>query len=238
MRRAHGLLAAVALLASGPALAQSGFVPILAAPASAPPAMQPVTSHRVALTGSMGSRQALLVIDGAAPRVLSVGESWRGVRLLSVSSSEAVVEVDGERHTLRVGAAAVSLGGAPSPGTGRVIKLSSDARGHFLANGQINGRGVSFLVDTGATLVAIGQDEADRLGLPYRNGQRVGLTTANGVATGWRVSLSSVRLGDVDVYGVDAVVQPQPMPFVLLGNSFLTRFSLKLENDILTLERR
>jgi aspartyl protease family protein len=238
MRRAHGLLAAAALLASGPALAQSGFVPVLAAPASAPPATQPVTSHRVALTGSMGSRQALLVIDRAAPRVLSVGESWRGVRLLSVSSSEAVVEVDGERHTLRVGAAAVSLGGAPSPGGGRVIKLSGDTNGHFMANGQINGKSVTLLVDTGASLVSMGQPDADRLGIAYRDAPRVGLRTANGDVQAFRVMLNSVRVADVDVYNVEAVIQPQPMPFVLLGNSFLKRFSLKLENDVLTLERR
>lgn len=234
MRSVPGLMMFAALACAG-AAAQRPAPPPVGASA---PALQAVMSHRVALTGSMGNRQALLVIDGGAPRVLGVGEAWRGVRLVSVGGSEAVVEVDRERYTLRVGAAAVSLGGAASPGSGRVVKLNSDASGHFLANGQINGRGVSFLVDTGATLVAIGQDEADRLGLPYRTGQRVGLTTANGVATGWRVSLSTVRLGDVDVYNVDAVVQPQPMPFILLGNSFLTRFQMRRENDTLTLERR
>ncbi|HSV69692.1 MAG TPA: retropepsin-like aspartic protease [Methylibium sp.] len=213
------------LVAAGAALAQGA------------PADPAAGARRVAFSGSIGERQALLVIDGG-PRSLAVGETWRGVRLLSLAGGDAVVEVDGQRRTLRLGGAAVNLGGVASPGSGRVVKLSSDANGHFLANGQINGLGVSFLVDTGATLVAIGRDEADRLGLDYKSGRRVGLTTANGTAIGYRVSLSSVRLGDVDIYNVEAVIQPQPMPFILLGNSFLTRFQMRRENDVLTLERR
>ena len=193
--------------------------------------------RRVAMAGSMG-RQALLSIDGAPPRVMAVGSAAGGVKLLSVTETSAVVEVDGRRQTLRLGEAAVNFGGAASAGNGSEIKLSGDARGHFLANGQINGRGVSLLVDTGATFVSMGQDEAERIGLNYKTGQRIGLRTANGDTVGYRVMLSSVRLGDVDVFNVEAVVQPQPMPFVLLGNSFLTRFQMKRENDTLVLQRR
>ena len=52
------------------------------------------------------------------------------------------------------------------------------------------------------------------------------------------MKLASVRIGDVEVYDVDAVVSPQPMPYVLLGNSFLTRFQMKRDNDQMVLERR
>lgn len=54
----------------------------------------------------------------------------------------------------------------------------------------------------------------------------------------WRVTLKSLRIQDVEVYGVEAVVVPSGMPHVLLGNSFLTRFQMKRENDMLTLTRR
>lgn len=226
-----GLLASVAT-------GQTNFVPILRAPAaSAPSAAVPVTSLRVAFAGSMGQK-ALLVIDGGAPRALAVGELWRGVKLLSLTGTEAVIELDDQRSVLRLGAAAVDLGRDASPGTGRVIQLSGDARGHFLANGQINGRGVSFLIDTGATLVSISQAEADRLGLAYKEAPRVALSTANGTVSGYRISLGVVRLGDVDAFSVQAVVQPEAMPHILLGNSFLTRFQMKRENDTLTLEKR
>lgn len=206
---------------------------ILAAVGAA--AQQP--SRRVALSGSMGSR-ALLVIDGDAPRAVAVGSTVQGVKLLSVNEAQAVVEIDGRRQTLRLGEAAVNLGGAASAGSGTQITLSSDANGHFQAQGQINGRGVLFLVDTGATMVSMGQDEAERLSLAYKNGERIGLRTANGNTVGYRISLNTVRVGDVEVHNVAAVVQPQPMPFILLGNSFLTRFQMKRENDTLLLQRR
>lgn len=193
--------------------------------------------RRVALAGAMGN-QALISIDGGAPRVLAVGASVNGVKLVSMSGQDAVVEIDGQRQTLRLGASAVNVGGVPSPGSGSTVVLSGDANGHFMANGQINGRSVSFLVDTGATTVAMGRDEAERIGLKYEEGRRVQLQTANGVAIGHIVTLNAVRLGDVEVYNVSAVVQPSPMPFVLLGNSFLTRFQMRRDNDTLTLVKR
>ena len=194
-------------------------------------------SRSVALTGQMG-RQALMSIDGAPPRVMAVGASVGGVKLVSLGDNSAVVEVDGVRRTLRLGESAVNVGGAPSAGNGSEIKLSVDARGHFGANGQINGRGVNFMVDTGATMIALSKSEADRIGLNYKNGQPIGISTANGNTVGYRVMLNTVRIGDVEVYNVEAVVQPAPMPFVLLGNSYLGRFQMKRENDTMTLQRR
>jgi aspartyl protease family protein len=52
------------------------------------------------------------------------------------------------------------------------------------------------------------------------------------------MKLDSVRIGDVEVFGVDAIVTPQPMPFVLLGNSFLTEFQMTRTNDQMVLEKR
>ena len=104
--------------------------------------------------------------------------------------------------------------------------------------GQINGRAVQFMVDTGATSIAMGVPDAERAGIHYKNGMPVQMTTANGMAPGFRIKLNSVRVGDVEVYDVDAVVIPQSMPFVLLGNSFLSRFQMKRDNTLMTLEKR
>jgi aspartyl protease family protein len=93
------------------------------------------------------------------------------------------------------------------------------------------------MVDTGASSVALGISDAQRLGLDYLNGTPVRMSTANGVAQGWRVVLSSVRVGDVELFGVEAVVGPN-MPFALLGNSFLSRFSMNKNADVMVLERR
>lgn len=194
-------------------------------------------AQQVALSGLSGNR-ALLVIDGGAPRFLSPGQSVGDVRLLSASGDSAVIEVKGQRQTLRVGDAPVSLGAAPATQGSASVVLTADGQGHFTPTGQINGRSVQFLVDTGATQVVMAEAEAKRIGLNYQAGQRLRVTTANGAVTGYGVRLDSVRVGDATVYSVPAVVLPQPMPFVLLGNSFLSRFQMKRQNDQLTLERR
>lgn len=194
-------------------------------------------AQQVALSGLSGNR-ALLVIDGAAPRFLSPGQSQGPVRLISAGGDTAVIEVQGKRQTLRVGDAPVSLGAAPATQGSANVVLTVDGRGHFLPAGQINGRSVQFLVDTGATQVVMAEAEAKRIGLNYESGQRLRVSTANGAVAGYGLQLDSVRVGEAIVYGVPAVVLPQPMPYVLLGNSFLSRFQMKRQNDQLTLERR
>ena len=64
------------------------------------------------------------------------------------------------------------------------------------------------------------------------------MNTANGQALGYLLTLNTVRIGDVEVQNVEAIVSPQSMPFVLLGNSFLTRFSMRRDSDQMVLERR
>jgi aspartyl protease family protein len=194
------------------------------------------TAQTVSMAGSLGSR-ALLVIDGK-PRQLAVGSAVDGVKLVSVTSNDAVVEVKGQRVVLQLGGSPANLGGAASAGTGDKIVLTSVSGGHFVTSGTINGGSVRFLVDTGATSVAISQFDADRLGINYKAGPVGYSSTANGVVPAYRVSLSSVQIGDVQVYNVEATVIPSTMPFVLLGNSYLDRFQLRRENDRLTLEKK
>lgn len=190
----------------------------------------------VALSGVMGQR-ALLVIDGQT-QVLGRGEAARGVRVLEVSGEQVRIERDGQSFVLRVGAAPVSLGAAPVAGAGRSIVMTMGTGGHFYANGSINGRPVRFMVDTGATTVAMGAAEAQRIGIDYERGERGLAQTAGGTVPMWRVSLSAVRIGDVEVNNVEASIVPAPMPYVLLGNSFLSRFQMRREADVMRLERR
>lgn len=196
-------------------------------------------AQAVSLQGTMGSR-ALLIIDGGAPRAMLAGESHVGVRLLSTTGGQAVVEVGGQRLTLRLGDAPARVGGGAErqDGGGTRIVIPAGSNGHFTTTGSVNGRSVVFMVDTGASVVALGQTEADRLGLDYRSGRTVQVGTANGTSTGWLLRLNTVRIGDAEAFGVDAVVTPQPMPYVLLGNSFLSRFQMKRDNDLMVLERR
>jgi aspartyl protease family protein len=192
---------------------------------------------RVQLAGVMGGK-ALLMIDGQT-QMLAVGASARGVRLQSLQGDSAVVVVGGDAVTLRVGASPVAAGGArPAGGGRREIVLAAGPGGHFMAGGAINGRSVTFMVDTGATVIALSAAEAARLRLDLSNGQR-GLThTANGTVPVVAVTLSTVRVGEVEVANVPAVVTPVAMPYVLLGNSFLNRFQMRRDNDVMRLELR
>jgi aspartyl protease family protein len=195
-------------------------------------------AQSVALQGMLGSK-ALLIVNGSAPKTVAPGETHQGVKVVSTSGDQAVVEMGGKRHTLRVGEAPASVGGkgGGQAGGSRIV-LTAGSGGHFMAQGAINGRAVHFMVDTGASMIGLGASEAERLGLNYKAGERGMISTANGAAQAWKMKLGSVRVGDVEVFDVDAVVSPQPMPYILLGNSFLTRFQMKRENDQMVLERR
>lgn len=196
-------------------------------------------AQSVAMSGGMGSK-ALLVVNGGAPKALAAGDVHRGVKVISVSSEQTVVEIEGKRHAVRLGGAPVSLGGGGggSSGGGSQIVLTAGTGGHFVTQGSINGRTVEFLVDTGATNVAMGQDVARRLGIDFEKGELGRSSTANGVVMTYRVRLAKVRIQDVEVYDVEASVLPGSMSSVLLGNSFLTRFQMKRENEQLTLSKR
>ena len=195
----------------------------------------PAQAQNVALAGILGGK-ALLVVGGSAPRGVAAGESHMGVQVISVGRDEAVVDSASGRRTLHLGEAPVSVGSNGS--SGQRVVLKADARGHFINSGLINGRVMQYMVDTGASTVAIGRPEAQRMGLKFEDGQPVRMNTANGVAQGWRMRLDSVRVGDVELRGVDAIVTPEPMPYVLLGNSFLRAFEMSRNGDEMVLHKR
>jgi aspartyl protease family protein len=195
------------------------------------------SAQSVALQGMLGNR-ALLIVDGSAPRTVAPGDSHMGVKVVSTAGDQAVVEIGGKRHTLRVGDAPASVGARGGGAGGQRIVLTAGGGGHFMAQGSINGKAAYFMVDTGASTIGMGSTDAERLGLDYKSGAPVRMGTANGVALGWRISLSSVRIGDVEVRDVDAIVGQQPMPYILLGNSFLNRFQMRRDNEQMVLERR
>ena len=181
--------------------------------------------------------KAVVSINGGAPRTLSLGQKTaEGVTLLATERESATLEVDGQRKTLRIGQAYTAAGGGAS--VAQSITLAADTRGHFLVDGQINGSSVRFLVDTGATMIALSAADADRLGIDYRKGQPGMTSTANGAAPTYRIKLDSVRVGNITVNNVDAAVLGAPMPMVLLGMSFLNRMEMKRDGQTMVLTKR
>ena len=191
-------------------------------------------AQSVALAGILGGK-ALLVVDGSAPCSVASGGFHMGVRVVSVGRDGVVLEVAGAQRAIQLGESPVSIGGSAA---GQRIVLKADARGHFINSGFINGRVMQYMVDTGATTVAIGRPDAQRMGLKFEQGQPVMMNTANGTAQGWRMRLESVRVGDVELRSVDAIVTAEAMPYVLLGNSFLREFHMNRSGDEMVLQRR
>jgi len=194
-------------------------------------------AQTVSMAGSIGDSKALLMINGA-PHTLAVGSTVKGVTLKRVMPGQAEVEIGGKLLTVAIGGAPASVGsGVASGATGREILIAAGPGGHFVTSGQINGKPVQFMVDTGATVIAMGRHEAERLGIDWKKGQPGMGQTAAGTVIAYGVSLTSVRIGDVEVFGVNAMVLPAEMPFILLGNSFLSRFSMRRDSNVMKLEK-
>ena len=203
----------------------------------------------VLLAGAMASANAvdiglaglfpgkvLLTINGGQPRIVSVGtKTEEGITVVSVQGDTATVEVDGKKRVLRVGQNVASQ--PTGQGSPKVV-LTADATGHFLTTGNINGATVRFLVDTGASLVSIGASEAKRIGIDPSKGQQIMVSTANGQAQAMQVKVDTVRIGEIVMHNVDAIVQQTEMPVVLLGMSFLNRMEMVRDGDTMTLKKR
>jgi len=179
--------------------------------------------------------KAVVQIDGGALQTLSIGQKTaEGVVLVSVERDGATFDIDGQRMTLGLGHARMKASTSST-----AVRVMADERGQFVVNGQVNGIAIRFTVDTGATLVALPASEARRLGLDYRKGQPVLMNTANGSAGGYRIQLDTVRVGEVTLNSVDAVVmEGDGLPVALLGMSFLRRMDIQREGEIMTLTKR
>jgi aspartyl protease family protein len=179
--------------------------------------------------------KALVVINGAAPRTLSVGQSSpEGVKLIATDSKSATLEFEGKKQVLEIGEHFATS----APGSIPTVTLSADTRGHFMVQGRVNNGGLRMLVDTGATLVAIPARDATRLGIDYRKGEAGSVQTAAGPTPAYRVRLDSVTVGDITINQVDGVVLESGLEFALLGMSFLNRTEMKREGQTMTLTRR
>lgn len=183
------------------------------------------------------SGKAVLMIDGKM-HVLAVGEtSPEGVSVISASSREAVLEIDGQRKSYQLGNT-IHTNFAKAEYVRE--QIFADSMGMYLTHGSINGRQVKFLIDTGATIVAMSSQKAKQLGIPYRlEGQPSKVSTASGVAEGWSIILKSVKVGQIKQKNVSAMVVEGNHPReILLGMTFLGNLKVIKETGKLVLEEK
>jgi aspartyl protease family protein len=189
----------------------------------------------VALIGVIGDKAAVLAIDGGEPKTVKVGQKWNGVSVISVEKDRTTVEIDGKTRVLQQGQ---HYRGTVAASDHQSATLAANTAGHFLGEGSINGVPVRFLVDTGASAIALSGAEAQRMGLDYRKGRRGAVQTANGVAVAYYIRLDTVKVGAIELSGVDAMVIEQGLNVALLGMSFLNRVEMRRDGETMTLTRR
>ncbi|MHB1370930.1 MAG: retropepsin-like aspartic protease family protein [Pseudomonadaceae bacterium] len=181
---------------------------------------------------------AVLNVDGQR-KLVRVGQTGPGgVEVVSADSRGAVLRVGGVERSYGLSREYSGAGYAAPEKT--QLSVAKGVGGHYWIAGSINSQPVQFLVDTGATSVAINENQARRLGIDYRAaGQPLLVNTASGTAKAWRVRLSSVKVGAIDVLGVEAVVLEGESPSeALLGMSFLGRVSWREDQGVLRLESK
>lgn len=146
------------------------------------------------------------------------------------------MEVDGQRRILRLSR---QVGGTYHKPAMAEVRIPSGRGGHYFTPGRINGRNVDFIVDTGATSVAMSLPAAKHLGIDAGAGKKIWVSTANGMVKGYTVMLDSVSVGNVKLHQVEAIITDGNYPStILLGNSFLSRVDMDRDQGVLVLKAR
>ena len=183
------------------------------------------------------SERAVVVIDGRQ-HILRVGQTTpEGVKLIAADSESALFEIDGEELVAKLDGRVTARKRTAQT---REFQISRNMAGMYTTVGSINGRTVSFLVDTGATRVAINAAEARRLSIDYKVvGKPMSVTTASGVERAWGINLNIVKVGELELRNVGAVVLEGDQPAtVLLGMSYLGRLEMTNTGRLMTLRKK
>lgn len=193
----------------------------------------------VALIGQIGGRAAVLSVNGGEPKTVKLNQTWNGITVLGLEQDRATLEIDGRRRVLHQSqhygsAQAVA---APAAALGETAAALGDD-GHFHAQGSVNDKPMRFMIDTGASTVALPASDAKRLGIDYRRSARAVASTANGTVNVYRITLDRVKVGTIDLRSVDAVVVEEGLDVPLLGMSFLNRVDMKQAGSTMTFTRR
>jgi aspartyl protease family protein len=179
---------------------------------------------------------ALLKIDGNEHLLKAGKKSPEGVLLISATTREAVVEINGQRKNLGL---TQSISGIYEQPEYREYTVPMNVRGQYVTTASINGQIIEVQVDTGANVVALSRRHAERLGIQYRRGVRSRVSTASGVADSWQITLNSVDVGGIKVPNVPASVVDADYPvMVLLGMTYLEHVEIRKQGDSLYLKQR
>ena len=211
-------------LRAGVSLVVLSLVCLLTGFAAASPSLE--------VTGLFKDRAVIKV--AGQDRILKVGDvSPDGVKLISADARQAVVEFQGKRHTLSL---SNRVAGSFQAAEKQRVSIPPDELGQYRVRGTINGQYVNLLVDTGASVVALSSNEAQRLGIDFRRGQKGEVVTAQGSAESHMVILDEVSVAGITAHNVQAAVITGMYPVdILLGMTFLRQVSIEENAGLMTL---
>lgn len=179
--------------------------------------------------------KVLLQIDGHN-KVLRVGESYDGIEVISADSKKCTIMKDKKAYQLTLGTDVGVQFKAPEDA---IVHIRKDDKGMYRVDGKINNQSVRFLVDTGATQLAMNSTQAKSLNLKLSEDKKVQVDTASGKAFAYQVTLRTVKVGEITVFDVPALVVEGDAPYeVLLGMSFLKRVEMDDKNSVLELKKK
>lgn len=182
--------------------------------------------------------KALVTINGSTPQTLSVGQTKNGVKLIAADSQQATLLIEGKTKVLGMGQG-VSTGGGAESTQNQPVNLYADSSGHFFGNATVNGANLRYVVDTGATAVALNSADAKRANINYLNGEKTVASTASGKVVAYRVTLNTLKIGSITLNNVDAAVIEGSFPeVVLLGMTALNRLEMKRDSTTMTLTKK
>ena len=192
-------------------------------------------AHAVVPVEIVGLFKDMAVIRaGGGEKLLKVGDTTaQGVTLISANSREAVVAWQGTQHTLGL---SKQVAGQYEEAQVSEVSIPADDLGQYRIRGAINGHYVDFLVDTGASVVALSSEKAAMLGINYKQGQLGSVQTAQGTAESYFMSLQKVTVAGITAHNVQAAIIIGRFPVdILLGMSFLKQVSIRESGGVMTL---
>ncbi len=195
----------------------------------------PSMATDIRIVGLFNDR-ALLEVNGKQ-HLLRVGQtSPEGIKLVSSNSKQAVIEANGKRDKLGL---SQHIAASFSKAEGAEVNLSRGPHGHYFGHGAINGYPVKFMVDTGATSIAMNLGDAKRLGVKIDRKNRAVASTAGGLVDTYSVVFNKVSIGGITRYKIKGAVIDGLYPEnILLGNTFLSTIEMSEHNGVMILRER
>ncbi len=181
---------------------------------------------------------AVLTINGKQQMIKKGASTTQGFKLIKIDERMVTLLISGQPMKFELGAVITSLKG--SSDTKSQVMINRDSQGMFVTLGTINNFPVNFLIDTGATFIAINSTLANQIGIDYRKlGKPSQANTASGRVTAWKMTFESVSIGGIELQLVDAAVIEGNYPAkALLGMSFLSRVKMQDDGLLLTIEEK